>query len=707
MAGPAPDREGARRGGWRLAGSTSAYLRGASEQPIEWYPWGSEAFEAARSTHRPILLDVGAVWCHWCHVMDETTYSDRDVARLIGAHFIAVKVDRDEHPEIDRRYQRQVGALTGEGGWPLTAFLNAEGEVFLGGTFFPPDDGHGRPGFRRVLGEIARVWSEEPERLQGNIEAIRASLGRLAAPERSHRSSEEFIEGVRTRIRHSFDPIHAGFGHAPKFPHPTAVEFLLLDGWSRRDARSDSQARETLLRMADGGMYDHLGGGFHRYSVDEAWHIPHFEKMGADNAALLGAYASGAIRFGEPRLVETVRGTLDWVRTTLGHPEGGFGASQDADNAPGDDGGFFTWSRPEMKSALSAEEYRLASRFFGLGTEGTMPHDPERNVLYRAVSVPDLAVSLGIPPIEAERTLAAAIGKLRRVRSARRAPVVDLARYASLNGAFVRGLVMAARALDDAAPLAAARQAADLFLSAAVVSGRGVAHRIERGHGVGFGLLDDTVEFAYGLVELAGATAEPLYARAAEELLRLVDREFRGEDGLLRDVSPKLYDGPSIGTTDLPSYPIEDSPHLAANSAAALAFIRFGSLTGQLEWTEKARALLAPIQARIGGAGLFAAGAGLAAALLEIPTCRIVIQGDGEGARKLARAASLTWYPNLWVFPRPPPAPFGLPDELSSPPPTGVPRALVCFGNRCLAPITDPTEIRAVIDREGRPNATG
>ena len=418
-----PEESSTRRaGGWRLADRPSTYLRSAAEQSIDWYPWGPEPFELALRTKRPILLDIGASWCHWCHVMDEGTYSDPEVARLLLQHFVAVKVDRDEHPEVDRRYQRQVGALTGEGGWPLTAFLTPEGQVFLGGTYFPPTDGHGRPGFRRVLSEVARLWREEPERIRENAEGVQGALARMrGARSPEDRSLDAFAADLLADVRSSVDPVHGGFGAAPKFPHPTAVSLLLWDGFAQGRRESDDAARETLLRMADGGLFDQLGGGFHRYSVDEGWHIPHFEKMGVDNAALLSVYTEGAARFSDARLEEVVRSTIGWTRETLADPIGGFGASQDADNAPGDDGSYFTWSRAELKEALDPDEVRLVSRFFGVGTDGRMPHDPDRNVLFRMLSLEEAAEGI-VPPDRASPVLARALEKLRGVRSARPTP---------------------------------------------------------------------------------------------------------------------------------------------------------------------------------------------------------------------------------------------------------------------------------------------
>ena len=690
------------RGGWRLARSSSAYLRSAAEQAIDWHPWGTEPFELARRSDRPVLLDIGASWCHWCHVMDEGTYSDAEVARLLDQHFVAVKVDRDEHPEVDRRYQRQVGALTGEGGWPLTGFLTPEGEVFLGGTYFPPTDGHGRPGLRRVLKEVARLWKEEPERLRENAKGIQDALLRMRSARPSGvTATETFVANVRAEILSSYDPVHGGFGMAPKFPHPTAVSFLLWDAFAHAAPESAERARETLYRMADGGLYDQVGGGFHRYSVDEGWHIPHFEKMAVDNAALLAAYVEGGRRFGEPRFVEVVRGTARWVREVLGDPDGGFAASQDADNAPGDDGSYFTWTKAELKEVLAGDALRLVSRFFGVGTDGRMPHDPERNVLFRLLPLAEAAEGLDLPG-GAEAALTAALDRLRDARARRAAPTVDRALYADLNGQLLSALAHAGAYLDQPELLADARRAADRLLREAYRPDRGVAHRYGPGGPTGFGLLQDQVAVAGGLLELAGLLAEPTYLEPAVHLLELVDREFRGEDGLLRDVAPPLYDGPRLAGVDEPSYPLEDSPHLSANAAAALAFLRLGSLLHDERWREKARALFGPIASRIGGAGLFAAGSALAAGRLGTSPLTVVVEGTGPVADELRRVAHRSWYPDLWVFAGRPPPPFSLPSELVAATGREEPRALACFGNSCAPPVHDPERLRILLSSAAR-----
>jgi uncharacterized protein YyaL (SSP411 family) len=682
----------------RLAGSSSTYLRGASAQPIDWHPWGPEPFELARRTGRPILLDIGASWCHWCHVMDEGTYEDREVARLLAQHFVAVKVDRDQNPEIDRRYQRQVGALTGEGGWPLTAFLTPDGEVFLGGTYFPPTDGHGRPGFRRVLQEVARLWKEEPEKVQETSRALQGALERMRetrVPEAL--GLETFPLRILSEVHSSYDPVHGGFGMAPKFPHPTAVSLFLWDGYANRRPLSDERAAETLRRMADGGLYDQVGGGFHRYSVDEGWHVPHFEKMGVDNAALLLAYVDGARRFPDPRLEEVVRGTAAWVREVLQDGEGGFGSSQDADNAPGDDGGYFTWSRAELRSELAPDEFRFATRFFGVGTDGRMPHDPERNVLFRLVSPEEAAEGLPLPDGPAA-TLARVTEKLRAARARRPTPAVDRALYADINGRFLGALARAGRFLAAPALLADARRAAERFLARAYTPDRGVAHRLEADGGHGWGLLEDQVAFAGGLLELAGAVAVPKFVAAATSLLELVDVEFRGEDGLLRDLAPRLYDGPALGALQEPSYPVEDNPHLSANSAAALAFLRLASLTHDDRWASKAVELGPALARRVGHAGLFAAGAALASGLAAGEPVTVIVEGTGEAADRLLREADRTYHPNAWVFRGHPPPPFSLPVEASVPAGEGPERALVCFGTSCAPPVRAPSELRKLIE---------
>jgi len=328
----------------QLASEPSAYLKSAAHQPVHWSPWGDAAFARAQQEKKPILLDIGAVWCHWCHVMDGESYEDAAVAELLNRDFVCIKVDRDERPDVDARYQRAVQALSGQGGWPLTAFLTPEGEVFFGGTYFPPDNNsYGRPGFRRVLMEIARAFREEQERVTTNARAIREHVVQTLDEAKPGVVNADLVSGAADQMAKLFDVRYGGFGSAPKFPHPAASEFLLARWHDSRGGLAWQReiVEKTLTGMARGGVRDHLGGGFHRYSVDERWIVPHFEKMSYDNSELLRAYLSAYQAFGTPLFKEVATGIVDWVRDVMADKDqGAFATSQDADLTFGDDGDY-------------------------------------------------------------------------------------------------------------------------------------------------------------------------------------------------------------------------------------------------------------------------------------------------------------------------------------------------------------------------------
>ncbi|HVL86603.1 MAG TPA: DUF255 domain-containing protein, partial [Candidatus Thermoplasmatota archaeon] len=335
----------------RLASARSSYLRSAASQPVDWFPWGEEAFSKAKREDKPILLDIGAVWCHWCHVMDHESYEDAEVARLINDRFVAVKLDRDERPDVDARYQMAVSAITGQGGWPLTGFLTPEGRLFFGGTYFPPDGKWGRPGFKTVLSDVADYYAEKRENALADARRLSEALARHADAVRPGVLSPPLLDQASAAMLAHHDPVNGGFGHAPKFPHPSGVDFLL----PRPEGREP--ALLTLSRMTHGGIHDHVGGGFHRYSTDAAWTIPHFEKMLYDNAALLSSYALAFRATNDPAFEATSRGIVGWMDGVLAdRKRGGFGASQDADVGPEDDGSYFTWTQEELAAALDPTE---------------------------------------------------------------------------------------------------------------------------------------------------------------------------------------------------------------------------------------------------------------------------------------------------------------------------------------------------------------
>src|ERR1041385_5134317 len=381
-----------------LSNAASSYLRSAMHQPIHWHEWGAEAFETAKREKKPILLDIGAVWCHWCHVMDRESYEDPEIATIINQHFVAIKVDRDERPDVDSRYQTAVQAISGQGGWPLTAFLTPEGKPFYAGTYFPPQDYQGRPSFRRVLLTLAQAFNERHGEVQESGESLMDAISRAEGfAGKSGSLRPELIESMVESAVKLFDAEHGGFGSAPKFPHPGAMD-LLMQRYS--ETKDDALLRiitTTLQKMAQGGVYDQLAGGFHRYSVDEHRIVPHFEKMSYDNSELLKNYVHGYQLTRNEFFAFVARDMIRWMDEWLTDQEnGGFYASQDADISLDDDGDYFTWTLDEAEAALSEDEFKVAQLYYDIYEVGEMHHDPTRNVLHVRATIDQIGVRLGM-----------------------------------------------------------------------------------------------------------------------------------------------------------------------------------------------------------------------------------------------------------------------------------------------------------------------
>ena len=377
----------------RLASSASPYLRSAAQQPVDWHEWGDEVFARARTERKPILLDIGAVWCHWCHVIDRESYENPEIAALINRLFVAVKVDRDERPDVDARYQTAVAAVSGQGGWPLTVFLTPDGKPFFGGTYFPPHDAMGRPGFSRILLAMASAYEskrDDVERAAVSIEeAVRGSEGSMAAP---GELPPDFARTMAAEIVSRFDAAHGGFGQAPKFPHSQVIDFLLEMYQATGNRAALDAAEKTLEGMARGGVYDQIGGGFHRYSVDEKWLVPHFEKMAYDNSGLLRNYIHGWQVTRNPLFRQIAEGIIGWTLDILSDRQrGGFFSSQDADISLEDDGDYFTWSLAELRATLPAADAAVMEMYYDIGETGEMHHDLSRNVLWVAATPAEIA----------------------------------------------------------------------------------------------------------------------------------------------------------------------------------------------------------------------------------------------------------------------------------------------------------------------------
>src|SRR5882724_2892762 len=381
----------------RLQNSASPYLRSAAHQPIDWHEWNDEAFARAKAQDKPILLDIGAVWCHWCHVIDRESYENPTISKIINEHFVAIKVDRDERPDVDSRYQSAISTISGQGGWPLTGFLLPDGKPFFGGTYFPPEDQMGRPGFRRVLLAVAESFKNKRAELERAADSLADAVSQAEVFTGARADFDLSVVDVQIKsITQLFDIKHGGFGHAPKFPHSSAVDLVLERYQQTKEKHLLAMAETTLEKMARGGVYDQLAGGFHRYSVDERWLVPHFEKMSYDNSELLKNYLHGYQATQNPFLRETAEGIIGWVNEVLSDQEnGGFYASQDADYSLDDDGDYFTWSLDELRAALLPEEARIMELYYDVEAHGEMHHNPAKNVLWIARDAADIAKQLG------------------------------------------------------------------------------------------------------------------------------------------------------------------------------------------------------------------------------------------------------------------------------------------------------------------------
>ncbi len=715
-----------------LGQAASAYLRSAMHQPVQWREWSDAAFALAARENKPILLDIGAVWCHWCHVMDRESYEDPKLAGIINKHYVAIKVDRDERPDVDSRYQAAVSAIAGQGGWPLTAILMPDGRPFFGGTYFPPDERYGRPSFGRVLETMAGVWKERRKEIAETAASVVAAIehGETFTGAGSESLSGEqsggqaltpaLIDQLIGSALESFDSKHGGFGAQPKFPHPSALD-LLIDVAARiGDARTRHAAVFTLEQMAKGGVYDQLAGGFHRYSVDERWLVPHFEKMLYDNAGLLANYAHAFQAFVEPEFARVTRDMLRWMDSTLSNREhGGFYASQDADVTLDDDGDYFTWTRDEAAAVLTADEMPIAEAYYDIDELGDMHHSPARNVLHVKHTPAAVAQQAGVPPERALELLASAHAKLLAARDQRRAPFVDKTLYTGWNAMAITGYLAAAEALALPGPRSFALLTLDrvlaeawtappadggaaapglLFHVVAYADGHQPSRRVP-------GVLDDYALLAHACLDAWAATAERRYydhalAIAEAMLARFYDTK---EGGFFDIEQPGGEKSGSVLATR--RKPLQDAPTPAGNPSAASALLRLHALSGREELREHAEDTLELFAGVVEHFGLYAGTYGLALERLLLPPVQVVVVGDNPDAVRLAALAATGWAVNKSVLRlrRNQVTSAALPPVLAETLPH-LPQlaeqhsfAVVCRGASCLPPVTSPDELLAQI----------
>jgi len=687
----------------RLKDSASPYLRSAAHQPIDWYEWGEEAFRKARTEDKPLLLDIGAVWCHWCHVIDRESYENPQIAEMINELFVPVKVDRDERPDVDARYQSAISAISGQGGWPLTAFLTPDGKPFYGGTYFPPEDAMGRPGFKRILLAVAEAFKTRRAEVDKSAVTLEEAVAKAEIFQGARGDFDPaVVDAIVESALSQFDETHGGFGHAPKFPHSSTVDLLLERYQATRNAQLLHVAQRTLEGMALGGVYDQVGGGFHRYSVDERWCVPHFEKMTYDNSELLRNFLHGYQVTRNPLFRETAEGIIAWVGEVLSDQQrGGFYASQDADQTLDDDGDYFTWTQSEARAVLSAEEARAMELHYDIGSRGEMHHDPDRNVLWVAASVEDLAKQLKMDEPDARLLVARAKGKLLTARRERHpVPTIDQTLYTGWNAMFVSAYLDAARVLDRQDCRAFALKTLDRILAEAWDDTRGFLHRV--GGPRLEGSLDDQVFAIAALLDAWETTLERRYFEIAEQAMRIAVERFGDPEG--GGFFDRAKDAAPMGGLEVRRKPLQDSPTPAGNSVAAIVLDRLHSFTGEKlyrDWAEKTLEAFAALAPKY---GLFAATYGLAALLHARHPLQVVVTGDpgAPQAAALEKAASETYRFGKALLRVTPEqiAAHHLPHALRETLPhldAHAAQALVCVETTCQAPVADAAKLASLL----------
>ena len=590
----------------RLAHEKSPYLLQHQHNPVDWYPWGEEAFEKARREHKPIFLSIGYSTCHWCHVMAHESFENPETAKLLNENFVSIKVDREERPDVDRVYMTYVQASTGGGGWPMSVFLTPDLKPFYGGTYFPPEDRYGRAGFPTVLHRLVEAWKNEHEKvIETANDAIKAlDEASAAGPAQSGVAGKEAITLCLNQLTRAFDDDLGGFGGAPKFPRPVTLNLLFRiaarEGRDSRDGQAAlGMALLTLQKMADGGMHDHLGGGFHRYSVDKVWHIPHFEKMLYDQAQLAGSYLDALQITRDPVYEKTARDVLDYVRRDMTDSAGGFFSAEDADSRlekgrpEHAEGAFYVWTKDEIVHALGEDDATIFCRFYGVEAEGNAPagSDPQgefrgKNILIQRLSLAGAAKFFRKDEADFGAALAGSREKLLALRGQRPRPHLDDKIITSWNGLMISALARGAQILDDPQYLDSAQKAAHFIHEHLWKNGQLLRSYRQGASEVG-GFCDDYAALIQGLLDLYEADFDIAWLQWAIEL------QFK-QDALFLDAEHGGYfsvtkDAPNILLRMKEDY---DGAEPSPNSVAALNLLRLAQITGQKDYATRATATL-------------------------------------------------------------------------------------------------------------------
>jgi uncharacterized protein YyaL (SSP411 family) len=673
----------------RLAREKSPYLLQHAHNPVDWFPWGPEAFARAQDEHKPIFLSIGYSTCHWCHVMERECFENEEIAALLNQHFVSLKVDREERPDVDKIYMTFVQSTTGGGGWPLNVFLTPDRKPFFGGTYFPPDNRHGRASFPQVLQRLAELWRSKRDEIAQSAEAVTAHLRGLAeagAAEPGILLSRQVVERAAQVFMDAYEPRHGGFGGAPKFPQPSIPALLLRQGAAAGNLEAIRMVLHTCERMAAGGIHDQLGGGFARYAVDERWLVPHFEKMLYDNAQLANLYLDAALAGGEAQHADTVRDILDYVLRDMTHPEGGFFSAEDADSE-GHEGKFYCWTRAELPRLLTTEEFKVVVHHYGITEEGNfVDHShPAPLAGQNVLSVVEAGLSAAELPLLASAKATLLAARARRIR-----PHRDDKILASWNGLMLSAFARAGVALGERRYLEAARRNAafirdHLFVREPVPA---LFHRWRAGERDSVELLAAYAFFAAGLVDLYEVTLDPAQLEFAVALAEVMISKFHDpEEG-------GFWQSPASATELIARMKDDyDGAEPSGNSVAVMTLLRLAAITGRTDLRAPAETTLRAFADRMQRAPQAVPAMLAALDFWLAPLRRVVITGPASSGQTqaLLRAAHQFYQPNKVILGTTGPVEPSA-AALSS---VGESLAHVCSGTTCQAPTADPAALQA------------
>lgn len=674
----------------RLAGEKSPYLLQHQHNPVDWYSWGEEAFEKARRENKPVFLSIGYSTCHWCHVMERESFENRQTAEFLNAHFVSIKVDREERPDVDKIYMTAVQAMSGQGGWPLNCFLTPDLKPFYGGTYFPPEDRYGQAGFGQVLRQIAKLWETRRGRVLDTAREFHQKLEGFMARQASDLFlSPALLANAAAIFKREYDRENGGFGGAPKFPRPSQPAFLLRYALETGDPQVGKMVLHTCDRMTAGGIHDQIGGGFSRYSVDARWLVPHFEKMLYDNAQLADLYLDAFLAGGQPEHAETARDIIRYVLRDMTSPEGGFYSAEDADSE-GKEGKFYCWTKEELSKLLTAGEFNVAARYFGVTTQGnfTDHSDPDPLPGQNVLSVADPQLS------EADRAaLASAKGKILNARNKRVRPQRDDKVLASWNGMMLGALARAGAVLgDDACRAAAEKNLAFLRNTLWDAPAKTLYHRWLQGERDSVQLLTAYANLLSGALDLYEATLQPAHLDFALALAEtMLARFYDAKEGGFYDSAADAKDLILRVKEDY------DGAEPSGNSTAVLALLRLAAITERKEFKEAAEKTLRLFAARLQDLPQAVPHLLMGLDFLLHEPMRVVVAGDPAHPETAALLHAIhgVYQPNKVVLGNR----GAVGDFVRTLPTKDAPIVYLCTGTACQPPTSDAEAIKRLLGK--------